>query len=412
MTSMSTQRPTPPSLWHRVPLLVAAAALAALGWSCESEQVGYEVKLPLIGPMQFDETSCEVSGDLCSTDADCVDEDGFPVGPCTKTMKVLEPITVSVSLSPSTPSYTLPTFDTAAWIAPFAVQQSGRGLPIDMTMDNFSLQGGPVDISVRIFSRIGRVMGRDLGYQPVTPSSCAFTLNDGATGEDYAGGILTCLRDWIDENGAPLEFDMEVTSSAGVAASALAAKSDFGLKQQGYQVSGQWSQLTSEDECESDFTDDVLDAVEEGNDFFGLLTCSDLEFQGSGTTAQEITISGGSIVWDRCGNWLGTGLLLQTGLGPGTYTVTVYEEDNVVEVEQDVPVILIPTPATFVEALLGAAAGGCLAGQPVGDSGYAVAWWDHCGPEPPPTRTGSIDFAAQGFCSVADTSGAGGDSGQ
>ena len=391
---------------RRVLSLVAAVVLGSLLWSCESKQTGFDVKIPLIGPMEFDETSCEGSGDVCSVDADCIDEDGFNDGPCTKTMEVLEPITVAVSMSPASPSYTLPTPDTSRWIATFAVQQSGRGLPIDMTMDNFSLQDGPVEISVRIFSRIGRVLGQDLGYQPVTPSSCAFTLNDGATGEDYAGGIYTCLRDWIDENGAPLEFDMEVTSSAGAA-----AKSGFGLKQEGYLVEGQWTQLTSEDECESDFTDDVLEAIEEGEDFFGLLSCSDLLFEGSGTTDQEITISGGSIVWDRCGNYLGTGLLLQTSLGQGTYTVTVYANDNVVEVEQDVPAIFFPSPDVFVEALLSAAAGRCESGTPVDESGYAVAWWDHCGPEPPPTRTGSIEFAAAGFCEVDQGSGAAGGSG-
>lgn len=393
--------------------LVAAVVLAPLLWSCESEQTGYDVEIPLIGPTEFDGTSCEVSGDTCSTDADCIDEDGFNDGPCTKTLKVLEPITVAVSLSPASPSYTLPTIDTSRWIAPFAVQQSGRGLPIDMTMDNFSLQGGPVDISVRIFSRIGRIMGQNLGYQPVTPSSCTFTLNDGATGEDYAGGILTCLGDWIDQNGAPLEFDMEVTSSAGAAAAGTAAKSGFGLKQLGdYLVEGEWKQLTSEDECENEETDDVLEAIEEGEDFFGLLSCKDLTFTGQGTTDQEITISGGATVWDRCGNSLADGLLLKTGLGPGTYTVTVYAADNVVEVEQDVPAVFLPSPDEFVEALLSAAAGRCVSGTPVEDSGYAVAWWDHCGPEPPPTRTGSIGFSAAGFCEVDDGSGAARGSGE
>ena len=412
MTPMSIQRPTLSRCAHRALGSLALIAMAALMWSCESEQAGYQVTLPLIGPTEFDGTSCEGSGDVCSADADCIDEDGFNDGPCTKTLEVLAPITQAVSLSPASPSYTLSAVDTSRWIAPFMVQQSGRGFPVDMTMDNFSLRNGPVVISVRILSRTGRIAGQDLGYQATTPSSCTFTLNDGATGEDYAGGIHRCLRDWIDENGAPLDFDMEVSSAAGSAPAAAAAKSGFGLKQEGYLVEGQWTQLTSEEECESDFTDDVLEAIEEGDDFFGFLTCSDLQFEGSGTTAQEVTISGGSIVWDRCGNWLGQGYLLQTGLGPGTYSVTVYEENNVVEMEQDVPVLLIPTPATFVEALLSAAAGGCVGGQAVEESGYAVAWWDHCGPEPPPTRTGSIEFSALGFCEVSGASGNGEESGQ
>jgi hypothetical protein len=149
MTPMSTERPAP--FMRRALSLVVAVVLVPLVWSCESEQTGYDVRIPLIGPMEFDETSCEVSGDICSTDDDC-----FDAGPCTKTMEVVEAITVAVSLSPGSPSYTLPTLDTSRWIAPFAVQQSGRGFPVDMTMDDFSLQDGPVDISVRIFSRISR----------------------------------------------------------------------------------------------------------------------------------------------------------------------------------------------------------------------------------------------------------------
>ena len=107
MTPMSIQRFTPLRALSRVPHLVVAVALSSLLWSCESEQTGYDVTLPLIGPMEFDETSCEVSGDVCSTDNDCFDEDGFNVGPCTKTMEELAAITVPVSLSPSNPSYTL-----------------------------------------------------------------------------------------------------------------------------------------------------------------------------------------------------------------------------------------------------------------------------------------------------------------
>lgn len=404
MTTMSTQRLRPRGSSRQTPRLVLAAALAFVLWSCDSEQTGYNVVIPLIGPIEFDETSCEVSGDICSTDDDCFDEDGFNVGPCTDTMTPLEPITVSVSLSPSNPSYTLATPDTAAWIAPFAVQQlSDESLPIRMTMESFSLQGGPVTVSVRIFSRIGLILGQDADYEPVTPSSCSFTLDTGSTGQDYADGINACLSDWIAENGAPVEFDMEVSSSSGAALATAALKSGFGLKQeQDYLVTGSWT-METENPCEKDYSNEVLEAVEEGNDFFGLLECSDLSFEGSGTTDQPITISGGAGIWDRCNNFLAVGGLLRSTLQQGTYTVTVYEEGMVVDVEQDVPVVFLPSAESFAESLLSAAAGNCRSGAPLADSGYAIAWWDHCAAtDPPPDlRTGSIEFGAQGFCSVA-----------
>lgn len=234
MTFMSIQHVGPVRVLRRASRLLVAVSLASLLCGCESEQTGYELTLPLIGPMEFDETSCEISGDICSTDGECFDEDGFNVGPCTKTMEELAAITVPVSLSPSNPSYTLGAlgiFDTAGWTSLFLAQQFSDGeLPegarINMTMDGFSLQGGPVTIAVRIFSKVGLIVGRNADYQPVTPSSCTFVLEADATGQDYAGGINTYLSDWIAENGGPVDFDMEVTSSEGAAQSA-AAKSAF-----------------------------------------------------------------------------------------------------------------------------------------------------------------------------------------
>ena len=71
MTFMSIQHVGPVRALRRASRLVVAVALASLLWSCESEQTGYQLTLPLIGPMEFDETSCEISGDVCSTDNDC-----------------------------------------------------------------------------------------------------------------------------------------------------------------------------------------------------------------------------------------------------------------------------------------------------------------------------------------------------
>ena len=389
-------------------MLALALGLGALVWSCESEQTGYEVVIPLIGPTEFQETSCEISGDICSTDDDCVDEDGLFVGPCTKTLTPLEPITVQVSLSPGSPSYTLPVPNTASWIAPLAVRTYSDELPISIQMDNFSLEGGPVDISVRIFSRIGRITGRNLDYVPVTPTSCSFTLSDGATGDDFANGIQTCLSDWIGENSAPLEFDMEVSSSAGAA-----AKSGFALKQQGYMLSGQET-LSTVKECEVKDPVDALEAFDEGSDFFERLECKGLSFTGSGYTDDPISISGGAVVYDRCGNALAQGKLLKKELpGKSNYEIKVVEIDDGVQVETGVlEVEFTPGPEAFVQSLVFAAAGDCSDGDPVEAKGYAVAWWEHCRvTEPPPEveeRNGNINWGASGFCSVAGDSGSDG----
>ncbi|MGB5311922.1 MAG: hypothetical protein WBN38_07625, partial [Polyangiales bacterium] len=301
---MSTQHPTRSGFSRSAPLFVIVLGLGALVWSCESEQTGYEVTLPLIGPMEFDETSCERSGDLCSTEDDCFDEDGFFVGPCTKTMEELAAITVPVSLSPSNPSYTLAMlgiFDTAGWTNLFLAQQfsdgeAPEGALINMTVDGFSIEGGPVTIAVRIFSKVGLIVGRNADYQPVTPSSCTFTLGDGANGQDYADGINTCLSDWIAENGSPVDFDMEVTSSEG------AAKSGFRPKQLGsYTVIATWT-MASGSQCEFDYADDLLEAVKEGEGFFESLTCENLILEGSGTNDQELdSFLGWASVWDPCG---------------------------------------------------------------------------------------------------------------
>jgi hypothetical protein len=394
-------------------MLAVAIGLTALVWSCESEQTGYAVQIPLLGPTEFDQTSCEQSGDLCSVETeqtDCTDEDGFFGGPCTKTMVALRPITVPVSLSPSNPRYTLAFEDTAGWTNLFLGQQFSDGEVADqlrtvMTMDGFSLQGGPVTIAVRIFSRVGLIVGRNADYQPATPSSCTFTLGSGATGQDYANGINTCLSDWIAENGAPIEFDMEVTSSAGAV-----AKSEFVSKQlEEYMVEGSWGMM-SENQCDFDGTDDVLEAVREGEGFFEQLRCEDLTLEGSGQTQQDIAIVGGAVVWDRCGNF--SAALLRPTLLPGgdtVYRVTV--EENAVE--GDVPVVFFPAGLNFTASLLGAATGKCLSGTPIFPDGHGLAGWLHCGlTPPPPTREGYIKVEASGFCSVDQTSGAAGGSGQ
>ncbi len=415
MTLMSTQRLTLSLLLRWAPRMAIAVALSSLLWSCESEQTGYDVAIPLIGPLEFDETSCEISGDICSTDDDCFDEDGFNVGPCTKTMENLEPITVQVSLSPNSPSYTLGFVDTAGWTGIFTAQQFAdgevlEGARINMTMDGFSLQGGPVTIAVDISSRVGLVAGQPATYEPVTPPSCTFSLDDGSTGQDYADGINTCLTDWISENGAPVEFDMQVTSSAGAASSALTAKSGFVTKQlQDYNVDGTWNMETNS-QCDDEFAADVLDAVKEGEGFFEELTCENLTLTGTGNTDQNLdSIHGYALVWDCCGN-ASAAILLPTSLPAGAYTVEVLESGAVES--GVVPVVFLPSGVNFAESLVGAATGKCLSGDPISAEGAAYAGWHHCGPTPPPPRTGNISVSTNGFCSVAGDSGATEGSGQ
>ena len=429
MTFMSIQHVGPVRALRRASRLVVAVALASLLWSCESEQTGYQLTLPLIGPMEFDETSCEISGDVCSTDNDCFDEDEFNVGPCTETMEELAAITVPVSLSPSNPSYTLGSsgiFDTAGWTSLFLAQQFSdgevpEGAQINMTMDGFSLEGGPVTIAVRVFSKIGLIVGRNADYQPVTPSSCTFVLESDATGQDYADGINTCLSDWIAENGAPVDFDMEVTSSEGAAQIAL-AKSGFNPKQLlSSTVLGTFT-IAPGKQCQVDVTQDLLDAVSEAEGFFERLTCGDLAVQGSGRNDQILDlIAGGAAIWDACGSFWSVGAFGAAPLQVGEYTVAVEQSSGVAA---DVPIVFLrpdddgelvvdPTGEVFVESLFGAASGKCLRGTQALDSqGRAYAGWIHCGNEPPPARTGYIEVTIPGFCSVAGGSGASGTPGQ
>jgi len=64
MTLMSTQRLALSLLLRWAPRMAIAVALSSLLWGCESEHTGYDVAIPLIGPLEFDETSCEISGDI------------------------------------------------------------------------------------------------------------------------------------------------------------------------------------------------------------------------------------------------------------------------------------------------------------------------------------------------------------
>jgi hypothetical protein len=405
--------------------MTIAVALSSLLWSCESEQTGYDVAIPLIGPIEFDETSCEISGDICSTDDDCFDEGGFN-GSCTKTMTPVEPIRYDVSLSPSNPSFTFPALaDARGWTSLLAALQNTDENPIAFTTANFSVTGGPVTLSVRPFSGNGLYLGREAGYEPETVMECTFTLEDSSTGDDYTDGIINCLTAWVQQNGAPLEFDIEVTSSAGAGAFASAApKSGFVLKQEGNYLLKAGDDWDTKDKCEWQISTEVLDAVGEGSDFFDFLACENLQLSGNGNSSQPITIYGVATVYDPCGNSaegsLGNSIKAKIPIEKDVeYQVTVYKtKDDIVEVENNVPVVFGEGgQQAFLELLFTAGAGECVSGDPPSDSatGYAIVDWGHCyagNENPAPPRDGELKFDATGFCPVAEDSGAAGASGQ
>jgi len=87
------------------------------------------------------------------------------------------------------------------------------GFDMIMDLDSFTADG-PVSFAVRVHSQTGFVSGRDVGYIPVSPERCSFTLAPGAAaGEEYAEHLNSCLSDWIVENGVPQQFNMEVSIS-------------------------------------------------------------------------------------------------------------------------------------------------------------------------------------------------------
>lgn len=377
MTFMSAQRRTPTRIIDRASLVVVAVGLAGLMLSCSSSnQTGYDVEIPVID-------APNLNGEE----------------------KTLPPISVSVSLSESNPSYDLGFAQTSGYAGLLRTLRAGDGSsPLIMSMDGLSFQAdGTVDFFVRVFSRIGRISGRPLGYQPVDPASCAFTLDPNSSsdaGTEYASNVSQCLADWIRENGVPYEFDMQV-SSAGVGGSlpAAAVKSGFATKANAsfYLFAGTWN-MRSENPCDFGLDLEVLDAVIEGEDFFGLLDCGALALAGVGNTDSIIVIAGGASIWDACGNPLNEAELPATVLAPGPYFILVAADQNTTQTRQNIVIDFFGNdPKAFTEDLLSAASGACLNGPDVDGTGLAIVDWAHCGEVP---REGSIKVAAAGFCSA------------
>jgi hypothetical protein len=354
-----------------------AVGLAGLMWSCSSSnQNGYEVEIPVIDAPNLNGQE-----------------------------KTLPPISVPVSLSESNPSYDLGFAQTRGYAGLLRTLRAGDGSsPLIMSMDGLSFQAdGTVDFFVRVFSRIGRISGRPLDYQPVNPASCTFTLDPNTAsdaGSEYANNVSQCVADWIRENGVPYEFDMQVTSAgAGGSLPAAVAKSGFVKKANAsfYLFSGNWN-MRSENPCDFGLDLEVLDAVIEGEDFFGLLDCGTLGLAGVGNTDSIIVIAGGASIWDACGNELNYAELPATVLLPGTYGILVAADQNTVQTQQNIIIDFFGNdPATFTEDLLSAASGACANGPDVDGTGFAIVDWVHCGEVP---RMGNIKVVAAGFCSA------------
>ena len=378
MTPMSTQRPTPRSFRRRLPILVVAASVAAAIWSCSSSgQNGYDAEIPLINETNLDGQT-----------------------------KTLPPISVAVSLSGGNPSYDLGFAQTqgyAGLLRQLLSAETADGFV--MAMDGLEFEAdGTVDFFVEVLSRIGRISGRPLGYQPVSPASCSFTLDPASSGdaaEEYASNVKACITDWIQENGIPYEFDMRVNSAgAGGSLPAAAQKSGFAPKADAsfYLFSGTWN-MRSENFCDFGIDVEVLDAIIEGEDFFGLLDCSSLLLAGEGDTDSIVVLSGGASIWDACGNPLNYAEIPPTVFVPGTYFIYATAAEAEGKTIQNVVVDFLTDPFDFTEDLLSAASGACVDEPDTDGMGFAIVDWTHCGEVP---REGEIRVVAAGFCSAGN----------
>ncbi|MBT8470674.1 MAG: hypothetical protein KJN97_18150, partial [Deltaproteobacteria bacterium] len=150
--------------------------------------------------------------------------------------------------------------------------------------------------------------------------------------------------------------------------------------------------------CDFGLDLEVLDAIIEGEDFFGLLNCSALALAGEGDTDSIIVLSGGASIWDACGNFLNYAEIPATVFAPGTYFIYSTADQSGTRTVQNVTVdFLKDDPREFTEDLLSAASGACADGLDVDNMGFAVVDWVHCGEVP---REGQIRVAAAGFCSA------------
>jgi hypothetical protein len=234
-----------------------------------------------------------------------------------------------------------------------------------------------------VYSQTGFVSGRDVGYTPVSPESCSFTLVPGAAaGEEYAEHVNACLSDWIVENGVPQQFNMEVSSAINAGAD--------------YLFAGSWT-MKSDPACDSGVEGDEFTDISEGGEIFRALDCSGLMLRGEGITDTEVDVGGGADVWDACGNYISSADIVPQPAAPGTYRIMDAGDDFGGGFVSDVIIHFEDGVDHFMGGLFGAADGQCAGGEtPAPDAvGHAVFDWTVCGDAP---RRGSIEMAIQGNC--------------
>jgi hypothetical protein len=296
---------------------------------------------------------------------------------------------VPVQLSPTNPSYILTNVATRGWFAQLRREGQLRaagaepGLDMIMDIDSFTADS-PVSFAVRVYSQTGYVSGRDLGYIPVSPESCSFTLAPGAgADEEYAEHINACLSDWIVTNGTPQQFNMEVSSS-------VVAGAD-------YSFAGSWT-MKSDPACDSGVEEDMFRSIAEGGEIFSALDCSGLMLRGEGITDTGVTVGGGADIWDPCGTYIGRANIVPQPAAPGTYRIMDAGDDfGSAGFVSDITIDFEDGVDAFMGAFFGAADGQCaMGGTPAPDAeGHAVFDWTVCGDAP---RRGSIEIAIQGNC--------------
>ena len=307
----------------------------------------------------------------------------------TNAQNPLPNLQVPVHLSPANPSYILTNVATRGWFAQLRREGQRRaagadpGLDMIMVLHSFAADG-PLRFTVRVYAQTGFVSGRDLGYIPVSPESCSFTLDPSTSdGGEYAEHINTCLSDWIVTNGIPQQFNMEVSSS-------LASGAD-------YSFAGIWT-MRSDAACDSGVDERLVRSISEAGEVFSALDCSGLMLRGEGSADVAVTVSGGADIWDACGNYITGAEILPQGPAPSTYRImdegddfggNGFVSDVIIDFDDGVD--------GFMGALFRAADGQCaMGGTPAPDAmGKALLDWSVCGDAP---RRGSIEFAVQGNC--------------
>ncbi len=292
----------------------------------------------------------------------------------------VQPLSMSISLSATNPSFTLPPdFPTEGLSAILffdaEARLDGSTENLALSLNNLVMAGDfEADFDVRVFSRNGHIWGQDLTYEPATVSACTFTLNpDTATGVAFATAVGGCIADWVDANGVPDQFDMEVTMSQGSPARQTGVPTtvvgDWGMDEISHEVSVG---------CGKDFLGEFDDTVVDNH---AVIDCGEVTIQGTWDSSHSVLIWASARVFDGAGAEVASGVLPTTNLAAGNGTFQ--GNDAGVSNSQDLRVTLSDA---FVSESLNAA---------VQDGSFGRACWYVKGPFP---RTGNIHATLVGTC--------------